>query len=141
MLYLKALHLLAIISWMAGIFYLPRILVHYVEGRRAGEDVRRLQIMGRKLYHFTSMMAVFALLSGAALWYWQTKLGYVFSGWIHAKLAMVLLLIGYHISVRVFIKRLQRDAPLPASVTLRWYNEMPLLILLAILWLVVLKPF
>jgi protoporphyrinogen IX oxidase len=141
MFYLKAFHILAIISWMSGIFYLPRILVHYVEGRAAGEDVRRLQIMGKKLYHFTSMMAVFALLSGGSLWYWQVRLGYTFGGWLHAKLAMVVLLIGYHISMRVFMKRMQRDAPLPSSTRLRWYNEMPLLILVVILWLVVLKPF
>jgi putative membrane protein len=137
MLYVKALHLLAVISWMAGIFYLPRIFVHYVEGKNAGEDVRRLKVMARKLYHFTSMVAVFALASGLYLW-----LGFGFSGgWLHAKIAVVVLLIGYHISSRVFMKRMQRDAPLPRSATLRWYNELPLVLLLAILWLVVLKPF
>jgi protoporphyrinogen IX oxidase len=135
--YAKALHLLAIISWMAGIFYLPRIFVHYVEGLKAGEDVRRLKVMARKLYHFTSMMAVFALASG--LWLW---LGFGFTaGWLHVKLLVVLLLIGYHISMRVYMKRMQRDAPLPSATTLRWYNELPLVLLIAILWLVVLKPF
>jgi protoporphyrinogen IX oxidase len=137
MLYIKALHLLAIISWMAGIFYLPRIFVHYVEGKNAGEDVRRLKVMARKLYHFTSMVAVFAL--GSGLWLW---LGFGFSGgWLHAKLAVVLLLIGYHISMRVFMKRMQREEALPTATTLRWYNELPLVLLAAILWLVVLKPF
>ena len=68
MLYLKGFHLLAIISWMAGIFYLPRIFVHYVEGLKAGEDVRRLKVMARKLYHFTSIMAVFSLGTGTGLW-------------------------------------------------------------------------
>jgi protoporphyrinogen IX oxidase len=137
MLYVKSLHLLFIISWMAGIFYLPRIFVHYVEGQKAGEDVRRLKVMAKRLYHFTSVMAVFALASG--LWLW---LGYGFSGgWIHAKLTMVLLLIAYHISARVYMKRMQRDAALPGATALRWYNELPLLILLAILYLVVVKPF
>jgi putative membrane protein len=137
MLYVKALHLLAIISWMAGVFYLPRIFVHYVEGQRAGEDVRRLAVMARKLYHFTSMMAVFALGSGVWLW-----LGYGFAGgWLHAKLGVVVLLIAYHVSMRVLLKRLQRGESLPSSTTLRWYNELPLLILVAILYLVVLKPF
>lgn len=135
--YVKTFHLLAIISWMSGIFYLPRIFVHYVEGQNAGEDVRRLKVMARKLYHFTSMLAVFALASGIWLW-----LGFGFGGgWLHAKLAIVMLLIGYHISARMFMKRMLRDAPLPRSVTLRWYNEAPVLILLAILWLVVVKPF
>ncbi|MEP7312857.1 MAG: CopD family protein [Pseudomonadota bacterium] len=137
MLYLKAFHLLAIIAWMSGIFYLPRILVHYVEGRSAGEDVRRLKVMARKLYHFTSMMAVFALASG--LWLW---LGYGFrGGWLHAKLGMVVLLIAYHISTRVYMKRMQLDGTLPGSRTLRWYNELPLLILIPILYFVVVKPF
>ena len=137
MLYVKALHLLAIISWMAGIFYLPRIFVHYVEGQSAGEDVRRLKVMARRLYHFTSVTGVFALASG--LWLW---LGFGFhGGWIHAKLAVVALLVAYHISMRVYMKRMQRDAPLPGAVALRWYNEAPLVLLLAILWLVVLKPF
>jgi putative membrane protein len=137
LLYVKAIHILFIISWMAGIFYLPRIFVHYVEGKAAGEDTRRLKVMARRLYHFTSVMAVFALASG--LWLW---LGFGFAGgWIHAKLAMVLLLIGYHISTRVYMKRMQRDAPLPGATALRWYNELPLLILVVILWLVVVKPF
>jgi len=137
MLYAKTLHLLAIISWMAGIFYLPRIFVHYVEGQAAGEDVRRLKVMARRLYHFASMVGVFALASG--LWLW---LGFGFQGgWLHAKLAVVLLLVAYHISMRVFMKRMQRDAPLPGATTLRWYNEAPVVLLLVILWLVVLKPF
>jgi putative membrane protein len=137
MLYFKALHLLFIISWMAGIFYLPRIFVHYVEGRAAGEDVRRLQVMARKLYHFTSMMAVFALATGIWL-----MAGYGFrGGWLHAKLSMVVLLVAYHISMRVYMKRMQRDAALPSATALRWYNELPLLILAAILYFVVLKPF
>lgn len=137
MLYLKAFHLLTIIAWMAGIFYLPRIFVHYVEGRSAGEDVRRLKVMARKLYHFTSMMAVFALGSGTWLW-----LAYGFSGgWLHAKLGMVALLIAYHVSMRVYMKRMQVDGALPSSRTLRWYNELPLLILIPILYLVVVKPF
>jgi putative membrane protein len=93
--------------------------------------------MARKLYHFTTVMAVLALASG--LWLW---LGFGFAGgWIHAKLAMVVLLIGYHLSTRVLMRRMQRDAALPGSTALRWYNELPLVILIVILWLVVLKPF
>jgi putative membrane protein len=137
MLYSKAIHLLFIISWMAGIFYPPRIFVHYAEGRSAGEDVRRLQVMARKLYHFTSMMGVFAIASG--LWLWL-RFGFG-GGWIHAKLTLVALLVAYHISLRVYTKRLQVDGRLPSATTLRWYNELPLLILVVILWLVVLKPF
>jgi len=137
MLYLKAFHLLAIISWMAGIFYLPRIFVHYVEGLKAGEDVRRLKVMARKLYGFTTIMAVFALGSGTGLW-----LGFGFAGgWLHAKLAMVVLLVAFHLSMRVYTRRLQSDGAMPGSTALRWYNELPLLMLVPILYFVVFKPF
>ncbi len=137
MLYVKATHILFVISWMAGIFYLPRILVHFVEGQAAGEDVRRLKVMGKKLYHFASAMGVLAIASG--LWLW---LGYGFAGgWIHAKVMLVLLMVGYHISMRVYTKRMTGGGALPASTTLRWYNEVPLVLLIAILWLVVVKPF
>ncbi len=64
-----------------------------------------------------------------------------FTGWLHAKVFMVALLIAYHVSTRIYMKRMQRDAPLPSATTLRWYNELPLVILAAILWLVVVKPF
>jgi protoporphyrinogen IX oxidase len=64
-----------------------------------------------------------------------------FTGWLHAKILMVVLLIGYHVSMRICMQRMQRDAALPSATTLRWYNELPLLILAAILWLVVVKPF
>ena len=138
MLYLKVFHLLAIISWMAGIFYLPRIFVHYVEGLKVGEDVRRLKVMARKLYHFTRIMAVFALASGTWLWLavWRTT-----GHWIDAKLGMVALLIAFHLSMRLYMKRMQAGGQLPSSTALRWYNELPLLILLPILYFVVFKPF
>ena len=68
MLWVKVFHILAMTSWMAGIFYLPRIFVHYVEGREAGQDVTRLCIMARKLYGFMTIMAVFTL--GLGLWLW-----------------------------------------------------------------------
>ena len=68
MLWIKALHVLAVIAWLAGIFYLPRIFVHYVEGRSHGEDVRRLVVMARRLFGFMTMMAVIALLLGLWLW-------------------------------------------------------------------------
>lgn len=133
----KVIHLFFIISWMAGIFYLPRILVHFVEGGAAGEDVRRLQVMGRRLYHFTSMMAVLALASG--LWLWL-GLG-ITGGWLHAKLGFVALLIAYHISMRIYTKRMINGGKLPSATTLRWYNELPVFILLPILCMVIFKPF
>lgn len=138
MLYSKAAHILFVISWMAGIFYLPRIFVHYVEGRAAGEDVRRLKVMARKLYHFTTVMGVLAIATG--LWHAWNYFAFK-GGWLHAKMALVLLLVAYHVSMRVYAKRLLADGAMPSSTTLRWYNELPLLILIGILWMVVVKPF
>jgi putative membrane protein len=133
----KTAHVLMVMAWVAGIFYLPRIFVHFAEGLRAGEDVRRLKVMARKLYHFMSMMAVLAL--GTGLWLW---LGFgVTGGWLHAKLAMVVLLIAFHIYMRVLMKRMQRDAPLPGPTALRLLNEAPLLALIPILYFVLAKPF
>jgi putative membrane protein len=137
MLYIKTAHVLMVMSWVAGLFYLPRIFVHYAEGQRGGEDVRRLTIMARKLYHFMSVMAVLALATGGWLW-----LGYGITGrWLHAKLAMVLLLIAYHIAARVLMKRMQVGRALPGPVALRWFNELPLLALIPLLYFVIAKPF
>ncbi|EPJ42972.1 MAG: hypothetical protein OFPI_45120 [Osedax symbiont Rs2] len=137
MLWVKVFHILAMTSWMAGVFYLPRIFVHFVEGSAVGEDVRRLQVMGQKLYRFISIMAVFTLIFG--LWLW---LGDGFSGgWVHAKLLFVLLLLGYHINCGRLVKQMQAGALLRSSRYYRLYNELPLLIFVPILILVVVKPF
>jgi putative membrane protein len=137
MLYIKTFHVLMVMSWVAGLFYLPRIFVHYAEGQRAGEDVRRLRVMARKLYHFMSAMAVLSLASGAWLW-----LGYGITGrWLHAKLATVVLLIVFHVWMRVLMKRMQGDGALPSPLTLRVINEAPLLALIPLLYFVIAKPF
>jgi len=137
MLWIKAFHILAMTSWMAGIFYLPRIFVHYVEGREAGEDVARLEIMAGKLYGFMSLMAVFTLGLGAWLW-----LGYGFSGgWLHAKLLLVVLLIGYHYWCKVYLNKLRKGILDRSGRYFRLFNELPLIIFIPILIMVVVKPF
>ena len=137
MLWIKALHLFAVTAWLAGIFYLPRIFVHYAEGKSAGEDVRRLVVMARKLYGFMTIMAVIALSLG--LWLW---LGFHDSGrWLMAKLVFVVGLIGYHLACRVLLGRLQRGAPMPSGLALRLFNEATLLLVLPIILLAVVKPF
>ena len=137
MLWIKALHLFAVIAWLAGLFYLPRIFVHYAEGVIAGEDVRRLVIMARRLFTFMTIMAAFALLFG--LWLW---LGYQDSGrWLMLKLVFVLGLIGYHLACRVLLGRLQRSAPMPSGFALRLFNEAALLLVVPIILLAVVKPF
>jgi len=137
MLWIKALHVLAIIAWLAGIFYLPRIFVHYSEGRAQGEDVRRLIVMARRLFGFMTMMAVIAVAFG--LWLW---LGFHDTGlWLMVKLVFVLALIGYHIACRVLLGRMIRQGPMPSALALRLFNESSLLIVVPIILLAVVKPF
>jgi putative membrane protein len=136
-LWLKCFHLLGVIAWLVGIFYLPRIFVHYVEGRAAGEDVRRLVTMAGRLFGFMSIMAVFAL--GLGLWLW---LGYGYSGtWLTVKLVLVVVLIGYHLYCRSLLWRARRAEPLPGAIALRVLNEAALLIVVPILIMAVVKPF
>jgi putative membrane protein len=137
MLWIKALHLFAVIAWLAGLFYLPRIFVHYAEGVTQGEDVRRLVIMAQRLFVFMTIMATLALLFGLSLW-----LGFHDSGrWLMLKLVFVLGLIGYHLACRVLLGRLQRSAPMPSSFALRMFNEASLLLVVPIILLAVVKPF
>lgn len=139
-LWLKLLHILFMASWMAGIFYLPRIFVHYAEGQAAGEDVRRLAVMANKLVKFTTIIAVPTLVFGIALW---AILGFGNQGgWIHAKLLVVWLLIVYHGSCFYFVHQINTRGELGRSGRFfRLYNEIPLLIFFVILYLVVFKPF
>jgi putative membrane protein len=136
MLWIKSFHVLAVMAWMTGIFYLPRIFVHYAEGRAAGEDVRRLVIMAGRLYGFMTLMALVALALG--IWLWQ---GYNYSGlWLRIKLLLVLGLIAYHFVCRLFVQRLRADAALPSSLMLRLFNEGVLLLVVPILLLAIIKP-
>ena len=137
MLWIKCFHVLGVMAWMAGIFYLPRIFVHFEEGRAAGEDVRRLVTMANRLYAFMTLMAVAALSLG--VWLWQ---GYGFGGrWLQVKLLLVIGLIGYHFACRVFVQRLSADATLPSGRMLRLFNEAALLLIVPILIMAIVKPF
>lgn len=137
MLWIKALHVLAVIAWLAGIFYLPRIFVHYAEGQSRGEDVRRLVIMARRLFGFMTVMALFALAFGLTLW-----LGFHDNGrWLMVKLLFVLGLIGYHLVCRSLLGRLKRGEPMPSALRLRLLNEGALLLVVPIILLAVVKPF
>ena len=137
MLWIKALHLIAVIAWLAGLFYLPRIFVHYAEGQSCGEDVRRLVVMARKLFGFMTVMGLLAMLLG--LWLW---LGFGDSGrWLMLKLLFVLGLLGYHLACRLLLGRMRRGAPMPSGLMLRLFNEAALLLVVPIIVLAVVKPF
>jgi len=137
MLWIKAFHLIAVIAWLAGLFYLPRIFVHYAEGHARGEDVRRLVIMGTRLFGFMTVMGTLALILG--LWLW---LGFNDAGlWLMIKLLFVLGLIGYHIASGLLLGRMRRAAPMPSGLALRLFNEAALLLVVPIILLAVVKPF
>lgn len=142
MLWVKSLHIVFVASWFAGLFYLPRIFVNLalVPADSVAER-ERLLLMARKLLRFTTILAVPALAFG--LWLW---LGYGIGrgpgqGWLHAKLAVVLLAIGYHHGCARLLRRFVEGRNLRGHVWFRWFNEVPVLLLLAAVVLVVVKPF
>ena len=133
----KMFHILFMMSWMAGLFYLPRIFVHFVEGKEAGQDVARLAIMAKKLYGFMTIMMMFAI--GTGIWLW---LAYGFSGgWLHVKILFVVLLLAYHMWTKKRMKEMQEGHLNHSGVYYRWANEIPLLLATVILIMVVVKPF
>jgi putative membrane protein len=136
MLWIKAFHIVFIASWFAGLFYLPRIYVNLAQETNPAA-LERLLGMARRLYRFTTMLAVPAVLLG--LWLW---LGYGFGGgWLHAKLALVLLVIGYHHACGSLLKKFERGQNRRSHTWYRYFNEVPVLLLIAIVVLVVVKPF
>ena len=137
MLWIKTFHILFVMAWMAGVFYLPRILVHYVEGKAADEDTRRLVTMGEKLLKFSTMMAVLAIILGLLLWLYYGVTG----GWMHAKLLLVGLLVAYQLQTFRYLSQMKRDEALNTSLFFRLYNEGALILVVPILILVELKPF
>jgi len=137
MLWIKSLHIIAMVCWMAGIFYLPRLFVyHAMSEDQISRD--RFKIMERKLMNGIMTPSMIAsLVFGVWLW-----LGYGFSGgWLHAKIALVGLLIIYHFWCIATIKKLANDEIPHGHVFYRWLNEMPVFLLIGIVLLVVLKPF
>jgi len=136
MLWIKALHIVFIASWFAGLFYLPRLFVNLAQETNAAATERLLG-MARRLYRFTSILMIPALLFGIWLW-----LGYGFrGGWLHAKLALVILAIGYHHACGSLLKKFERGVNTKSHTWFRWFNEVPVVLLLLIVILVVVKPF
>ncbi len=136
-LWIKTAHLVFVMAWMSTVFYLPRILVNLAE---AGEDsgVRaRLLLMGKRLYRFGHIMFGLVLLLGLALWLHFGITG----GWLHAKLLLVALMLAHFIIAGRWLKGVAAGRPLPSATTLRWFNELSVVILVAIVWLVLAKPF
>jgi putative membrane protein len=140
MLWVKSLHIVFVASWFAGLFYLPRIFVNLALVPAASKAERaRLLLMAHKLLRFTTLLALPAVALG--LWLW---LGYGLGagqGWMHAKLLVVLLTLIYHWTCARILQGAQQGALAHGHMWYRWFNEVPVLLLLAGVVLVVVKPF
>nr|WP_324259795.1 CopD family protein [Cellvibrio fontiphilus] len=140
MLWIKAFHIIAVITWMAALFYLPRLFVYHTmsEDETSRE---RFKVMERKLLRGIanpSMIAVFVL------GIWMSWLGwgyYSTQGWYWCKLVLVTILTGYHHACIAYWKQLRDDRCTKSHVFFRWFNEFPVLLLVGIVILVVVKPF
>ncbi|MBQ0755445.1 MAG: protoporphyrinogen oxidase HemJ [Gammaproteobacteria bacterium] len=138
--WVKAFHLIAVICWFAALFYLPRLFVYHA---MAEDEVskERFKLMERKLYRgiMTPAMIVTIVLGAWLLggnWdYYKTQ------GWMHAKLTLVFLLVGYHHICLSYMKKFAADVNTKSHAYYRWFNEVPVVLLIAIVILVVVKPF
>jgi putative membrane protein len=137
MLWVKALHIVFMVTWFAGLFYLPRLFVYHAMSQDR-PSIERFKVMERKLFWgIMTPGAVLTIVSGTWLW-----LGWGFSGgWLHAKLALVALLVVYHLWCGKLMIDFRNERSTKSHVWFRWFNELPTLILFGVVILVVLKPF
>jgi putative membrane protein len=142
MLWLKSFHIVFVVAWFAGLFYLPRLFIYHRDVRDA-EGHERSATMERRLLGITNIAALLALGFGVALllWWRSHAPDYLRQGWLHAKLALVVLLIGYHHYCARLVRAFRDRSEVPGSTWLRWFNEVPALLLIAIVVLVVVRPF
>lgn len=136
-LWTKTFHLVFVIAWMAAVFYLPRILVNIAEAGDNAAVRERLVLMGRRLYRFGHVVFGVAVVLGLVLSFVFGMVG----GWLHAKLALVAVIFGLSIVTGRWLKRAGVGGALPSGRALRWFNEIPVLLLVGVVWLVLAKPF
>jgi putative membrane protein len=136
--WVKALHVVFMVTWFAGLFYLPRLFVYHAMAQDA-PGIERFRVMERKLYYgIMTPGAVLSIATGLWLWLgWFRDAG----GWLYAKLALVALLIAYHLWCGKLLADFKHGRNRRGHVWYRWFNELPVLILLAVAVLVVVKPF
>ncbi len=138
----KSFHIVFVASWFAGLFYLPRIFVNLAMVPQGSDAERaRLLLMCRKLLRFMTLIAAPAL--GLGIWLW---VGFGIgwgpgNAWMHAKLGVVVLAVGYHHACGVILKKFEANAMTRSHVWFRWFNEAPVLMMVAAVILVVVKPF
>ncbi len=136
MLWLKAFHIFFVVSWFAGLFYLPRIFVNHAMAEEPAVRAR-LKMMELKLYKFVTPIGALAVITGLWLWF-----GYGFSGgWLYVKTILVVGLVAYHLYCGHLLKVFAEDRNIKSHVWFRFFNEVPVLVLLAVLILVEVQPF
>jgi len=136
-LWVKTLHIVFITSWFAGLFYLPRIFVNLADEKNP-EAYARLLGMSNRLFRFMTILAVPAVILGLTLWLvFGVGAGEL---WMHVKLFFVLLVIGYHHACWSLLKKFRARVNLKSGVWYRWFNEVPVILLLVIVSLVIFKP-
>jgi protoporphyrinogen IX oxidase len=136
-LWTKTAHLVFVMAWMSCVFYLPRILVNIAEAGDVPEVHARLVLMGRRLYRFGHTMFGIAFVLGLVLWLHF----HIAGGWLHAKLALVALLLVHFSLAGRWLKGVDAGHALPSPRVLRWFNEVPVLLLVGVVFLVLAKPF
>jgi protoporphyrinogen IX oxidase len=142
MLWIKSLHIVFVASWFAGLFYLPRIYVNLAMVP-AGSDAERdrLLLMARKLLRFTTLLAIPAIAFGLMLWLHYGIGKGPGNGWMHAKMLVLVLVLGYHHACGSLLRKFEAGTVARSHVWFRWFNEVPVVLLLAAVILVVVKPF
>jgi putative membrane protein len=138
MLWLKAFHIIFVVTWFAGLFYLPRLFVYHAVTTDA-VSLERFQIMERRLFGIMSLGAILAVVFGVSMIVSAPE--YLQMGWLHAKLFFVALLIGYHAWCKQLMTELREGRARHSQRWYRWFNEAPALLLIAIVILAVVKPF
>ncbi|MFM2112234.1 MAG: hypothetical protein RLZZ271_894 [Pseudomonadota bacterium] len=138
----KTFHIVFVASWFAGLFYLPRIFVNLAMVDRGSEaEYQRLLLMSRKLLRFMTILAVPALVLGLWLWIGLGVGKGPGNGWLHAKLLFVLLIMGYHHACARILRKFEAGENLRSHKWFRWFNEVPVILLVVVVALVVIKPF
>lgn len=141
MIWVKAFHIAFMVTWFAGLFYLPRLFVYHAMEDTSEEMHQRYLIMERKLFAIMTMgAALTAILGGWMLFDYGAALASG-SGWLHAKLTLVVLLIAYHLYCFKIMKAFRNGTNTHGHVFYRWFNEFPVLLLFGIIILVVVRPF
>lgn len=138
-LWIKAFHIIAVVTWFAGLFYLPRLFVYHAQSEDNISN-ERFKIMERKLYRgimVPSMVVAIAL----GIWLLILIPAWLTQGWMHAKLSLVVALLVYHFTCARMLKGFAADHNTRSHVFYRWFNEAPVLVLVAVVILVVVKPF